>query len=52
MKKSTFGPWLAVILGAAYFLIPHVTKDKDGEEGEDYRLQVSFKYAFSSNDFR
>ena len=22
MKKSTFGPWLAVILGAAYFLIP------------------------------
>ena len=27
-------------------------EDKDGEEGEDYRLQVSFKYAFSSNDFR
>lgn len=26
-------------------------EDKDGEEGEDYRLQVSFKYAFSSNDF-
>ena len=22
MKKSTFGPWLAVVLGAAYFLIP------------------------------
>ncbi len=22
MKKSTFGPWLAMILGAAYFLIP------------------------------
>lgn len=27
-------------------------EDKDGEEGEDYRLQISFKYAFSSNDFR
>ena len=29
-----------------------LTGDWDGEEGEDYRLQVSFKYAFSSNDFR
>jgi hypothetical protein len=27
-------------------------EDKDGEEGDDYRLQVSFKYAFSSNDLR
>lgn len=27
-------------------------EDKDGEEGEDYRLQLTFKYNFSSNDFR
>lgn len=26
-------------------------EDKDGEEGEDYRLQVTFKYNFSSKDF-
>lgn len=27
-------------------------EDKDGAEGEDYRVQFSFKYNFSSNDFR
>lgn len=27
-------------------------EDKDGAEGEDYRMQFTFKYNFSSNDFR
>ena len=27
-------------------------EDKNGDEGEDYRLQFTFKYNFSSNDFR
>lgn len=27
-------------------------EDKDGADGEDYRLQFTFKYNFSSNDFR
>ncbi len=27
-------------------------EDKDGAEGDDYRVQFSFKYNFSSNDFR
>ena len=27
-------------------------EDKDGAEGEDYRVQFTFKYNFSSNDFR
>ncbi len=27
-------------------------EDKDGASGEDYRVQFSFKYNFSSNDFR
>ncbi len=27
-------------------------EDNDGATGEDVRLQASFKYSFSSNDFR
>jgi hypothetical protein len=27
-------------------------EDNDGSKGDDTRLQVSFKYAFSSDDFR
>lgn len=59
MKKSTFGPWLAVILGAAYFLIPLIAtiefsmRMKRGEYSfeayrvvlGDPRFQASFGYS-------
>lgn len=59
MKKSTFGPWLAVILGAAYFLIPLIAtvefsmRMKRGEYSfeayrvvlGDPRFQASFSYS-------
>ena len=59
MKRSTFGPWLAVILGAAYFLIPLIAtvefsmRMKRGEYSleayrvvlGDPRFQASFSYS-------
>ncbi len=59
MKKSTFGPWLAVVLGAAYFLIPLIAtvefsmRMKRGEYSfeayrvvlGDPRFQASFSYS-------
>ena len=59
MKKSTLGPWLAVILGAAYFLIPLIAtvefsmRMKRGEYSfeayrvvlGDPRFQASFGYS-------
>ncbi|WP_333824816.1 ABC transporter permease [Pinisolibacter sp.] len=59
MKKSTFGPWLAMILGAAYFLIPLIgtlefsMRMKRGEYSfeaykvvlGDPRFQESFSYS-------
>lgn len=44
-----YTPASNVMMGAE--LLWGSREDRDGAEGEDYRLQVSFKYSFSSNDF-